>query len=190
MTLYRSLFPISRQSRAFASHSSACSQSTIVHAYTHNDRIQVCNFNQNAAAVPGSWSVRFNSRFYDVRHRHPVCNDGAAALPSRQMTHIPQSLLTPAASPSQRGCAHFHLFTTSQVHPPVFCTNKECWETLVRFIEASQTCVMYECGSWVAAANRLIQNPYYNTIFTRTLSPPFIAFGQVRIRFRKRGASL
>ena len=46
------LFPISRQGRAFASHPSACSQSTIVHAWTHNDFIQASTLNQKAAFVP------------------------------------------------------------------------------------------------------------------------------------------
>jgi hypothetical protein len=56
--------------RAFAAHSSACSQSTIVHACTHSPLILNRPLLQikRQHSSPGSRSVRFNSRFFDLRH--------------------------------------------------------------------------------------------------------------------------
>jgi hypothetical protein len=105
------LFPISRQGRAFASHPS---QLTIVHAYTHNDPIQVSTLNQKAAFVP--WISVDRVQLALLRSPPPIPQPPAEQLPSWHMTHTSPSLLTPAALPAVESSAQNELANSTRRH--------------------------------------------------------------------------
>ena len=111
------LIPISRQRRAFTSHPSACSQSTIEHAYTHNDLPYTgLYFKSKGSIRPPDLGRSGSTRASSTSATHPAAtDDGTATLPSRHMTHTPPSLLTPAASPALESSAQNQL--PNSTHP-------------------------------------------------------------------------
>ncbi len=106
----------SRQSRAFASHPSACSHlQSCVHAYAHNNHIGLY-FKSKGSIRPPDLGRSGSTRAYSTSATHPAATgDGIAALPSRHMTHTPPSLLTPAASPALESSAQNQL--SNSTHP-------------------------------------------------------------------------